>query len=205
MKGLFSYEGPISQWIGRILDYLLLGLLWSLFSVPVVTVGAASVALHHTARKVLRQEMSHVTTEFWHAFKSNLKQGTAVWLILLGIIVFLGIDIYYTLSLWMGGVLHGSVPILLLILAALVLAWGQYLFSYLSYFRDVTGIALKNCLLMVLSNPIASLGLVLLMACGAVVVYDIPGGLLLAAPGIGLFGGKITERVFQKYIPDQEV
>jgi len=205
MKRLFSYEGPISQGIGKILDYLLLSILWLVFSLPVFTVGAASVALYYTARKVLRREIGHITKEFLRCFKGNFRQATVLWLILLGMLAFLAVDIWFVYGLCSNGVLHRSVLYLLVVLTALVLTWGQYIFSYLSRFSDKTGKILKNCLMIVLSNLLPTLEMAALLVIALLFLWDIPGGILLVPAGLGLLGGRLTDRVFQKYMSPEDL
>lgn len=200
MKHLFSYEGPISQGIGKILDFLLLSVLWLVSSLAVFTVGAASTALYYTARKVLRRDIGHITKEFFRCFRGNFRQATVLWLILLGVLVFLAGDIWLVYGLCRSGILHQSVLYLLLVLAVLVLTWGQFLFSYLSRFCDTTGAVLKNCFRMVLSNPLPTLGIAVLLAAALFFLWDIPGGILLVPAGVGLLCGRMTDGVFQKYM-----
>lgn len=42
---MFNPENRFWRWVDRIADVLILSLLWTVCSVPVVTVGAASTAL----------------------------------------------------------------------------------------------------------------------------------------------------------------
>lgn len=205
MKHLFSYEGPISQGIGKVLDFLLLSVLWLLSSLAVFTVGAASTALYYTARKVLRRDIGHITKEFFRCFRANFRQATLLWLILLGVLAFLAGDIWLVYGLCRGGVLHRSVLYLLLVLAALVLTWGQFLFSYLSRFCDTTGSVLRNCVRIVMSNPLPTLGIAALLAAALFFLWDIPGGFLLVPAGVGLLCGRLTDRVFQKYMTREDL
>lgn len=205
MKRLFSYEGPISQGIGKILDFLLLSVLWLVFSLPVFTIGAASTALYYTARKVLRRDIGHITKEFLRCFKGNFRQASVLWLILLGMLAFLAVDVWFVYGLCRNGVLHRSVLYLLVVLAALVLTWGQYVFSYLSRFFDATGKILKNCLIIALSNLLPTLGMAVLLVIALFFLWDIPGGILLIPGGVGLLCGRLTDRVFQKYMSPEDL
>ena len=205
MKRLFSYEGPISQGIGKILDFLLLSVLWLVFSLPVFTVGAASAALYYTARKVLRRDIGHITKEFLRCFKGNFRQASVLWLILLGMLAFLAVDVWFVYGLCRNGVLHRSVLYLLVVLVALVLTWGQYVFSYLSRFSDATGKILKNCLMIALSNLLPTLGMAVLLVIALFFLWDIPGGILLIPGGVGLLCGRLTDRVFQKYMSPEDL
>ena len=79
MKG-FSYDGPIMSFLSRVADILILNVLTLIFSIPLITIGAATTAAHYTALKMRREE-GHVLSCFWKSFKMNLKQSTGIWLI----------------------------------------------------------------------------------------------------------------------------
>lgn len=45
MNRLFNYDNPVFQVLGRLLDLTILGLLFMVSCIPVVTVGAAASAI----------------------------------------------------------------------------------------------------------------------------------------------------------------
>lgn len=71
-----------------------LNLLWFVCSLPVVTMGAATTALYYVTLKIAENEEGDITQQFFHAFRSNFKQATVLWLILLAIGIVLGVDVY---------------------------------------------------------------------------------------------------------------
>ena len=79
MRGLIHPYGPLMTTLGKIGDAVILNLLVLLFSLPVVTMGAAVTAGHYTALKMLRNEES-IFSDFWKSFCANLKQATCIWL-----------------------------------------------------------------------------------------------------------------------------
>ena len=59
-------------------------LLFMVFSLPVVTIGPALVALYHVHLKSMRgYPDQNPVTEFWYGFRNNFKQAAAVWIIFL--------------------------------------------------------------------------------------------------------------------------
>jgi len=95
MGSFFQLEGPIGRNLARIVDVLLLNLIFILFSLPVVTIGASLTALYTVSFKMARGEDPSVWRNFTKAFKKNLKQSSLVWFLLIGIAVILLGDIYY--------------------------------------------------------------------------------------------------------------
>lgn len=76
-----------------------LNLLWTICSLPVFTIGASTTALYDVAMRIAEDREGDLTQQFFAAFKSNFRQATVLWLILLGVGLFLGGDIYVLLHL----------------------------------------------------------------------------------------------------------
>ncbi len=65
----------------KIAKAFLVNLLWLIFSIPVITIGAATSAAFSLTLKILNDEEGNVAKMFVKAFKSNFKQGTIMWYI----------------------------------------------------------------------------------------------------------------------------
>ncbi len=92
MRTLFSPDNTIMNIIGKIGLGIYLNLLWVIFSIPVITCGAATTALFKACRYVISDQGGGVTSVFFSAFKSNFKQSTIAWLIRLVLGAVLGWD-----------------------------------------------------------------------------------------------------------------
>lgn len=75
LESLFNPENAFMCFINKIIDLVVLSILWTLCSAPLVTMGAASAALYYAVTKSVRCQRGHAAKEFWRAFKSNLKRG----------------------------------------------------------------------------------------------------------------------------------
>ncbi len=75
-----GYDSPIMSFLSRVADLFILNILTLIFSIPLITIGAATTAAHYTALKIHRDE-GHVLSCFWKSFKMNLKQSTGIWFI----------------------------------------------------------------------------------------------------------------------------
>lgn len=64
----------------RMLDFFILNILWIVFCIPIVTVGAATCAAYYVNLKLVDDEDISVVKLFLSGFKQNLKQGTIMWL-----------------------------------------------------------------------------------------------------------------------------
>ena len=77
----FSVESPLYKFLSKFLDVVKLNFLWILFSIPVITVGASTVAAMSVALKMTDDEEGYIGKSFLKAFKENWKQGTLLWII----------------------------------------------------------------------------------------------------------------------------
>lgn len=71
----FSVDGGLYKFMQGLLDVLKINLLWILCSVPIVTIGAATIAAFDVTLKMVDNEEGYVARQFLKAFKSNLKKG----------------------------------------------------------------------------------------------------------------------------------
>lgn len=71
----FSVDGALYKFLSRLWDMIKLNFLWLLFSLPIVTIGAATVAAYTVTLKMVDEAEGYVARQFVKAFKQNLKQG----------------------------------------------------------------------------------------------------------------------------------
>ncbi len=91
----FSYESRFSQLLMKLCYCCYLNMLWFVCSIPIITIGASTTALYAACFKIHQeQEGRSVGMLFFRAFKENFKQGTIIWLIMLGVGLLLGTDGY---------------------------------------------------------------------------------------------------------------
>lgn len=76
---LFDIDGPILGSLGKVVDFLILNILYIICCIPIVTIGAANTALYYTAIKQVHHE-GYIAKNFIKAFKANFKQATILWI-----------------------------------------------------------------------------------------------------------------------------
>ncbi len=91
----FSVDGPLYKFMSKLWLTLKLNFFWILFSLPIITIGASTVAAYSVGMKIVRDEEGHIFRQFVKAFKENFRQGTIAWI--LNVIVALAI--YYDFQL----------------------------------------------------------------------------------------------------------
>jgi len=140
----FRIDSPLMQMLSDIVDLILLNMLTIVCCLPIVTIGAATTALCDVTARIHRDE-GRIWYHYFHAFKANFKQATAIWLIMLplGVLLFLSMHYYAYLDLPAGSVFQ-VVTIMLAVLWAMVFTW---VFPLQSRFENKVKETLRNALL----------------------------------------------------------
>ena len=153
MKQLFSYDSPVSQALFKFCWACCLGAVWLVCSLPVFTLGASTTALYAVTIKLVRdREGTSPLRQFFAAFRSNFKQATILWLMLLTVGVFLALDVYILSHL--RSTTAGAPAVVWTLLFAVVLAASLlyviillYTFPLLSYFENNSRAMVLNAFL----------------------------------------------------------
>lgn len=151
--GFFSYDSKFSQVLMRIAYGCHLNLLWLCCSLPIFTIGASTTALYAVTMKIAEGREGILTRQFFEAFRSNFRQATIIWLILLGIGAFLGVDVYILVHLRSAAT--GALAIFWTLLLAVTIAACValtmellFVFPLVARVENTTREMLKNAFLM---------------------------------------------------------
>ena len=122
---LFSIDGPFYNFFSRLLDMIKLNILWFLFSLPVVTIGASTAAAFSITLRMVDEREGYIAKQFWTAFKANLKQGIPAGLL----------NLFFVYALYLDFQLFHAVegnPIYFLILGIVgsVMCFGYFIYAY---------------------------------------------------------------------------
>lgn len=147
MNGLLNLDGPVMQFITKIVYSVYLNILWLICCLPIVTIGASTTALYYVTLKIVKNEEGNLTKAFFHSFKENFKQGTLIWLILFGLGVILGVDGYVLFHMRFENLFWTLVTAVFIVAAV---AYGiviLYIFPLLAHFSNTTKAMFKNSLM----------------------------------------------------------
>ena len=92
MNQVFSPDSPVISFLGKIADLIIINLLVIICSLPIFTIGASWTAMYYVTVKMVKNEESYVTKDFFKSFKQNFRQATVIWLINLIVLLVLGAD-----------------------------------------------------------------------------------------------------------------
>ena len=205
MGKLFSYDSPLIQSINKIVDCAILSILWVIFSIPVITFGASTSALYYTVNKVIRHNRSHIWREFWGAFKTNFKQSTIVWLILLVFAYVLGVDCIFLYNMIKAGTIAGWILAPFAVTVLFVVMWAIIAFAYIARFKANLKMIMKNSAFFVIRHLLRSVLLAVIFAASVVIFMFLPI-VIVILPTLGMFlMTVILESIFEKYMSDEDL
>lgn len=98
--GFFKVDSPFYEFLRRFVDVIKLNFLWLIFSLPIITIGASTVAVYSVTLKMVEDKEGYIGRDFIKAFKVNLRQGIALGLITIGAVyvVYLNFSLFYAIE-----------------------------------------------------------------------------------------------------------
>jgi len=202
---LFGYDSKIMSALNKVMDALLLGVLWFACSIPILTIGASSTAFYYAYHKSVRQKRGYAWQEFFYAFKSNFKQSTKMWLLIMGLTLFAIADLSF-LSVYMEVIPGAKILMgILFVFLAFVTMWGLCVFPYQARFEDEAKAVLKNTAIIMAANYQWALAIliVFVMALLGIIFFPLSG--LFVPPVYMWFANRILEHVFKKYMDVEDI
>lgn len=102
-RGFLNLESPFMRFLSKIGDFMILNILFLIFSLPIITVGASVTAFYDVLTRMDTKKEVPAASGFVKSFKNNFKQSTIIWLIAFAVMAFLGFDIYLFITKIPGG------------------------------------------------------------------------------------------------------
>ena len=232
MGNFFNLENPFFQALNKIIDTVVLSLIYTLFLVPsvfmayvVITqgfyiffvllfvigmalVGPATTALYYAMVKVIRRERGYALREYFHSFKLNFRQGAVIGMIfgfLMGLLYF---DYKFVNESLQAEA--GTMNMIMLIgfnaVVILMVLVSTYIFPLLSRFSLPIKQFFKNALFMSIRHLPSTLLMILINLAGAFVIWwFFPLPLFFVIPGLCmLLDSFLMEKIFRRYMPESE-
>lgn len=131
---IFNPDSKFSQFIYSVMDYVKLGLVFLLFSIPGVTAGAAAAAVMTVGMRIERKEAPAIFRPFWQAFKDNFRQGTMLTVLFMAVFGFLAAD-WYVLMQMEQTLLIRLICAIVFVLALLAASLMMWVFPTLARFE----------------------------------------------------------------------
>lgn len=196
MRDIFSSDSKLMRALSKLFDIGYLSIVFILFCLPIVTMGASLTALYYTTVKVIRRDRGYVFQEFWHAFKTNFKQATILWMIELVVLILLAYNLM---------VVTGFVSGIYLAMAILLVAVYCYAFPILSRFMMRNTDIIKMSIILVIKHiyfTIPFVAIVVLSAVALLLLIPYMPIVPILLPGLAaLLYSFMMEVIMKKYMP----
>ena len=190
-------KNPLFSFLNLLGQLILLSILWTVCCLPIITVGASTVALYYTVVKVLRRNQDSLFAAFFREFRSNFLQSLNINMVFL---CYFGILAYFAiprLSAAQSGADIGFYALVgLAILGALPLS---LVYPTISRFYHKGGSLVRFLLMVIGKHPHIVLGCTLLLAVGILLVLSNPAALLFVPGVVCYVQSLLLEPVFRKY------
>ena len=174
INGIFNPQNRFWSFMEKIMNLCALSLLWLLFSIPILTVGASTVAMFQYTLKLSRDEEGYVWRTFIRGFLRNFVQATVLWLILAAVLGFLVFDLYCCRFITFSAAARWGARILILSLILMAVMAGLYLFPLVAFFHTTVRRALAHSFIMAVGNLYSTITIAVIYGAGAAMTYFIP-------------------------------
>jgi len=209
MNNFFSTDSKFMVALSRLTDLILLNLLFLITSIPIFTVGASATALYTVASKVGTDQEAGVFGPYFRAFRGAFKQGTILWLIILGVGAAIAMDAFLVFR--MSGPVRYAGGMFLALLALLAMSAG-YVFPLISQFENGNLTTIKNAILLAVGYLPRSIAMAVLNLLPAAAFLIAPAAFFQAAflwaflyfAAAAYFDGLILRKVFAPYLTGDE-
>lgn len=203
MGRLFDYDGPFMRVVNRLGNLIWLGILTTIFCIPVLTAGASLTAMYYTVFKMRDKDRGYVWENFWNGFRTNFLQATGLWLLtLLGFCVFYGDYVVLTKSIYTFPIIYKVLTGLVIFIFVMTCA---FVFPLQARFENTWKQVIKNSFLMGMFHLPKTILVVFLHIMPYVILrfYPVtfPAVLALGLSGPAYFNAALFLSVFRIYSP----
>lgn len=206
MKEIIMPEGPIMQFFAKILDMVIVSILFTISCIPIITIGSALTSLYYTEAKSIYQGEGRAFRAYCHCFKVNFKQSLGLGILCDVVAALMVGNLYlvFTMDLGYVGIVFGVIFLMISLLLLVLMSYG---FPLLSRFEVKTsGLLLSSFQISVLHGS-TTFRLVVMEAMllgGMAVAFITFPPLVVIWPGLIGYGQvKVLEPILQEYMQER--
>lgn len=181
----------------------IVGAMWLLCSLPIVTAGAATTAMYTVFLRNIRSpyEQKRYVKPFFASFKQNFRESTILWLIQIAVSAVLGVDVYYYYR-HDGGKAYFAMEVFILCLAAVAVVIFCYAFPLTALYRNsVKETLIESVQHAFFSWPWSLLALAVTVAVPFLLIKGLWFLVLIAGGVVGITNSYIMVHVLKHEIP----
>ena len=197
----FGYGGGFTGLGSKLFDLWMLGLLWLVCSIPLITIGASTTALYYAVTHSVKSDDGYASRMFFRSFRRNFRQATILWLALVGCFMLMRLNTGILMALTEGTPGLVMIGFYTAVMVYLILM-GCYMFPALSRFDMDTFWFLRISIYMGFHYFLTSIILLVIIGSAGVLVWRFPI-LILVLPGPVIWlMAEFLERVLDRHAPD---
>ncbi len=199
---MFKNDGLFSRFMNHAFDILYVGILWIVCSIPVITAGAATTAAYYAMAKCVRHKTGYIGREFFHSFKSNIRQILPLTLLFLAVSGVLALDIQYVWN--HENKVNNTLFVILLFMAFTAAGLAVYACPLLSRFQKKNTELIKTAAYLTFKFLPITVAILFVFAISCIGVFLMPWAILVI-PGVYLFALSYPmEYILKKLMPPVE-
>ncbi|MDO5408158.1 MAG: DUF624 domain-containing protein [Eubacteriales bacterium] len=200
VNGMFDPENRFWMFMEKVMNVLFISILWLVCSLPIITMGAATVAVFQFTLHQVRNEEGYVWKSFFKAFKQNFRSATVLWLMQIIVGTFLLYDIRLCFQIQLPWILQMLIFIVLACVSLLWLLTVLYIFPLLSFFQIPVKKTLVDSFIMAVGNLPVSFMILLIYAGFTVLAWTRPCTAVFCV-GLAVFvSSYLFHFVFSRYL-----
>ena len=199
----FNPDNWLWRGFGRIADFFLLSILWMVCSIPVITVGAASIALYDTVAHCFRYQEGGMVGRFFRTFKKELGRGillTVVWTVAAWL---LNASYQITTQLGDGSTFWTVLSLVYFVILLIPVGMACWAIGLESRFSYSFGQLHKNAALFTLAYLPRTIAIVLIFALFYNVLMILPFMVMFLPAIMVNLQSMFMEPAFRKYMPEE--
>ncbi len=195
-------DNVIVRALNKICDMVCLNVLWLICCIPIVTIGASTTALYTIMLKMVRNEEGYIFRGFFKAFKSNFKQSTIIWIVilLLGIVCWIDFRVAGAIPGAVGFVMRSIFILVGFVLISVV----NYIFPLTARYENSIRAASRNALILtvgrlpytILMDAVVAGAVIASLWNSVTLMFAIPLWFLIGGSLITWINSCILRRVF---------
>lgn len=201
LNRIFNYDNVVFRTITKIGYIWWLNILWVIFSLPVITIGASTTALLYSCMK-LKKEEGYCTKNFLKSFKENFKQSTAIFLLF----VLVGALLAVNLVFWnqTGGTVGKTVKMFVIAMFVPYFLDLLYVFAVQARFVNTVKRTIQYAFVLAVKNFVWTFQMALIMAALVYLNFTwLVANYITLSVGVGVvayFMCAYYNRIFEPYI-----
>lgn len=201
-----SFNSPLMDFLTTTAQFIALNIIFILCCLPIITIGPAVAALYQVILREIRGEHGYLVKKFFHHFKEMFVQSFFTSLLFLAVILIL----LYNIAFWneLKGILATVISVLLYILVLVSACIVIYVFPLMARFKAGFLQTIKNAFFIALTNPKATISLLVIHALTVGIIYIFPPSkifmLLIGFSFVAYCNSYLLNKIFKLYEPKEE-